>query len=42
VAVWVGRPEDITRVMPAFAPTLPDDTIALPGDDGVDTGGDTR
>jgi serine/threonine protein phosphatase PrpC len=42
VAVWVGRPEDITRVMPAFVPTLPDDTIALPGDDGPGNDADTR
>ncbi len=42
VAVWVGRPEDITRVMPAFVPTVPDDTISLPGDDGRADDGDTR
>lgn len=42
VAVWVGRPEDITRVMPAFMPTVPDDTIALPGGEGPFSDGDTR
>lgn len=42
VAVWVGRPEDITRVMPAFVPTVPDDTIALPTDFDPTTDGGTR
>jgi serine/threonine protein phosphatase PrpC len=37
IAVWVGRPEDITRVMPAFVPTVPDDTIALPSERGTNS-----
>jgi serine/threonine protein phosphatase PrpC len=36
VAVWVGRPEDITRAMPAFVATVPDETVSLPPLDPTD------